>query len=112
MTEFRGGDEHVNRIMAMEKQRAKEKEEMKLKKEKIKEESKTKVTKITEKFATNNDTVSEKFTQQTVGLVSREEFIKKRTAVEQAEENNKRKVEEYVSYFHTLSGIVCEYGWR
>jgi hypothetical protein len=55
------------------------------------------VSTINEKFAKNMDTSAALLTQETVGLVSIEDFRRKREALErleQQDETSKRKVEE------------------
>eukprot|EP00026_Physarum_polycephalum_P006673 Phypoly_transcript_06724.p1 GENE.Phypoly_transcript_06724~~Phypoly_transcript_06724.p1 ORF type:complete len:352 (+),score=77.40 Phypoly_transcript_06724:60-1058(+) len=97
MTDYKGGSLDTARILALEKQREHERKMRKAEMEKISEENrKPKVSTINEKFAKNMDTTAALLTQETVGLVSIEDFRRKREAVERLEqdETNKRKVVE------------------
>jgi len=100
MTDYKGGSMDGARIRAMEKQLEQERKNRLAEMEKIAEESrKPKVSTINEKFATISDKSSTLLTQETVGLVSVEDFRKKREAVEKLErdETFKRKVVEEAS---------------
>jgi len=94
MTDYKGGTGDISRIRALERQRELELQELKNKREKIKEDTTVRnVANINEKFAAKNDIINEQFTKETVGLVSVEDFRKRRESLQQEEDAHKRKLE-------------------
>lgn len=81
----------MNRIAMLERIREEERRAFDEKKKEIQQKAKAGVEAIGLKFATNSDNVEEQLKQQTIGLVSFEEFKKKREVLErQAQEKLER----------------------
>eukprot|EP01113_Clastostelium_recurvatum_P021318 TRINITY_DN2523_c0_g1_i2.p1 TRINITY_DN2523_c0_g1~~TRINITY_DN2523_c0_g1_i2.p1 ORF type:complete len:350 (-),score=106.94 TRINITY_DN2523_c0_g1_i2:22-1041(-) len=93
MADYRGGPDAAARIREIERTRENERKRIAEQKERIKEETKNKVMHINQKFSSDSSGISEKLVQETVGLVSVEEFKKKRERLE-ADERRKKAVEE------------------
>jgi protein FAM50 len=94
MTDYKGSTGDGNRIRELERQRELQLKQLQAQKDKIKQEAKEKkVGAINEKFSSKNDNFSDMFTRDTVGLVTVDDFRKRREALEQ-EEARKRKLEE------------------
>eukprot|EP01135_Chromosphaera_perkinsii_P001005 Nk52_evm19s156 gene=Nk52_evmTU19s156 len=78
MAEFKGASSEAGRAMAIVKKREEEKESFERQKEKISRENEKSVRDIGQKFASTYDNVGDLLIKNTVGLVTRDEFTKKR----------------------------------
>eukprot|EP01012_Entosiphon_sulcatum_P052841 TRINITY_DN7264_c0_g1_i1.p1 TRINITY_DN7264_c0_g1~~TRINITY_DN7264_c0_g1_i1.p1 ORF type:complete len:363 (-),score=92.05 TRINITY_DN7264_c0_g1_i1:46-1134(-) len=91
----------TDRVRQLNKQRDKERQEFEDKRKKIEQENNVRVTKIDEKFAGNKQGAYDQlFTEQTTGLVTKEEYAEKRELLgrlleeqEKARENEERAKE-------------------
>jgi protein FAM50 len=92
MAEFKGVEGNAHRIILIEKQREKERKQYEDTLKKIKEEAEKGVISMESKFAGVTDSWEESLKASTVGLVTLEDFKKKRITLELEEASNiKRK---------------------
>jgi hypothetical protein len=96
MAEYKGTAGDVSRIKLLSSQREKQKKQFLEQKDKIKHQHSTTLAPIQAKFATTSDSIEEQFKQQTIGLVSSEDFKRKREILEKQHEDQKKQEEEYV----------------
>ena len=86
MAEYKGASGEGGRALSLVKKREQEKEEFQRLKDKITRENEKSVRDIGQKFATTFDSVGELLARNTVGLVTRDEFAKKREQIIQERE--------------------------
>jgi hypothetical protein len=82
MTDFKGSQGDASRIRMLSVQREKQLQEVQKIKQQIKQETKVTVAPIGAKFAATRDSVEEQLKQQTIGLVSFQDFKRKRENIE------------------------------
>jgi protein FAM50 len=100
MADFKGGEGDSMRIIMIEKQREREKKQYEENLKKLKEEAEKGLISIDSKFAGMKDSMEETLKASTVGLVTLEDFRKKRITIELEEASNiKRKIDKpYLEY--------------
>ncbi|KAL9653137.1 hypothetical protein ABK040_006353 [Willaertia magna] len=112
MTDYKGGQTNRSKILLLEKQREEQLETFEKIKQEVKEKSK--LSSITSKFSTDSSLIrkenkkseiKDELVQRTIGLVTLEDFMEKKKALEKEKERNlkKREKKKQKEAIHLLS---------